>query len=160
MNLATRFRPWLIILPLAVAVAEHGSAQTRLNKPPVTRNPTIVVGPASLTAVSTRPGQVILTWPAVANAERYQIQFGRPGNTVADFIASALVFEGASCMAGSGMPNCVYVDATEPFAKKLPSGSVYPHRVAPGYDSTYWIVAVFADGVTSSPSSPATVRVQ
>jgi hypothetical protein len=133
----------------------------RLPKPPASaRNPTIVAGPTALNATSTRPLTVTLTWPPVANAERYQVLLGNPGNVIADFIFSAFVDQVASCVAGSATPKCVYLDLSQPFRHTGPTGSVYPHRLASGYDFTYRVVAVLPGGVISPPSPAATVTVK
>lgn len=154
----------LILLAIGGGVASLAEAQVA--RPPRTK-PTVIVGPASLAAVSPATAQVTLTWPAVASAERYRLtRIANTGDaevTVAELPASSFVFEGANCVTTSGLPNCVFVDVT----KKRPNDRrpirgeepIYPHAVSSGALYTYRVWAILPGPVVTPPSPPATVRV-
>jgi len=155
---------------LGTGVALPVRGQTPLPRPTITR-PTVIVGPASLGAASTAVGQVSLVWPAVAGAERYRLtrieNTGDAEVTIEELPASAFVFEGATCVAGSSQPNCVYLDMSRlsrgtKVAGTIgnPYGSSYPHNVTSGKLYTYRAWAIYPGPVVSPPSPPATVQVK
>jgi len=163
----------LSLLVLAIGGATSAQGQTRLPKP-VIGTPTVVTAaaaPASLTASSDARAQVTLTWPAVAGADRYRLtrieNTGDPEVIIEELPASAFVFEGATCVAGSGQPNCIYLDmsrlsrGTKPVGTvSNPYGSSYPHNVISGKLYTYRAWALFPGPILSPPSPPATVQVR
>ncbi|MFN0179051.1 MAG: hypothetical protein ACKVZ0_09640 [Gemmatimonadales bacterium] len=144
----------LILAGFSGVAAQHANAQ--LPRAPRT-SPTVIAGPASLTAVSYATAEVTLIWPAVAGAVRYKVTRGAYDyeTTVAEFATTAFVFEGASCVAGSGTPNCVFIHSNSrllasPGSFEVMRGALYNYRV--------W--AIFPGPVLSPPSPWATVRVR
>lgn len=158
--------PLLLILAGSSGVAAQ-LANAQLTRAPRTA-PTVIVGPASLAAVSTVTSQVTLIWPAVAGAERYKVtrirNTGDPEIAVAQYPATVLVFEGANCVAGSGTPNCVFIHANPDYYKQPvsvpPNDGNYNVTVFSRVLYTYRVWAIFPGPVLSPPSPPATVRVR
>jgi hypothetical protein len=153
-------------LPLILAAFSCGAAQlanAQLTRAPRTA-PTVIVGPSSLAAVSTATAQVTLIWPAVPGAESYKVtriqNTGDAEVAVAQYPATGFVFEGASCVAGSSTPNCVFLHPTPDISKQLIANPPGVVRVISGALYTYRVWAIFPGPVVSPPSPPATVRVR
>lgn len=157
------------------ALVLPAQAQTPLPKPVIV-TPTVIVGPSSLSAWSPARGHVMLTWPAVAGAEKYRLtridNTGTPEITIVDAALSWFVFEGATCTAGTSQPTCIFDDAskinTTNNVKNLQSGgdlttvsgTIYPHNVQSGKTYTYRAWAIYPGPVLSPPSPPATTQVK
>ena len=166
-----------IALCALLAVADGAAAQTPLPKPTI-GTPTVIVGPTSLSAWSSARGHVMLTWPAVAGAEKYRLtridNTGTPETTIVEAAFSWFVFEGATCSAGTSQPTCIFDDASKltinnkSAVKSLTGGedivvtegTIYPHTVQTGKLYTYRAWAIFPGPVLSPPSPPATVQVK
>lgn len=165
------------ILSLGAALTVSGAAQTPLPRPVISA-PTVIVGPSSLAAWSDSRAKVSLSWPAVVGAERYRLtridNTGTPEVPILELLATSFTFEGSNCLAGSGFPNCVYVDVSKLSRAThivgntydpadvitTPSGWISPHSVASGALYSYRAWAVFPGPVISPPSPPATVKVK
>lgn len=149
-------------------------AQTPVLERPVLGTPTVIVGPASLSAFSSSKGHVFLSWPAVTGAEKYRItriaNEGDPEITIAEGNTSWFVFEGATCTAGTSQPTCIFDDVSKTGRLKeprpgssdpaQPSGVIYPHEVRSGKLYTYRVWSIFPGSIVSPPSPPATVEVK
>jgi hypothetical protein len=169
----TSFR-LIAVSVLSLVVALNAQAQTPLPKPPINK-PTVLVGPASLSARSMSRGEVYLSWPPVAGAAAYRLtrieNTGDPEATLAVLPATSFSTQRSKCDASWGMPGCVFDDVSRVqawIAGTIPdassatpiNGSIYPHSVTSGKLYTYRVWALFANGVVSPPSPPATVQVQ
>jgi len=152
----------LIRLPL-ILVAAAGTArvaEAQLTKPTQPAL-TVYAAPSSLQAMSTKKAEVTLAWPAVKDATGYRVTrlenvAGATEILIAELPSSAYVFEGSSCVAGSSLPNCAYVDVTR--RRNDPRG--VPHQVTSGALYTYRVWSTFPGPVVSPPSPSATVQVK
>lgn len=167
--------PAIVAIALSLSVTTiSAAAQTPLPKPPINK-PTVVVGPASLTARSMSTGEVYLTWLPVAGAAAYRLtrieNSGDPEATIALLPATSFSSQRTRCDASWGAPACIFDDVSRVqawIAGTIPdassatpiTGSIYPHSVTSGKLYTYRVWALFANGVVSPPSPPATVQVQ
>ena len=153
-----------LALLLTASIAPIAVAQTPLPRTPL-GTPTAVVPPASLTARSDRPASVTLIWPSVVGAKGYRVtrieNTGDNERIIADLAATVPVFEGATCVPGSGTPSCVWIDVTyNPHQLNSQPGYLrYDHLVVSGAVYTYRVRAQFP-GAMSQPSQPATVHVR
>jgi hypothetical protein len=161
----------LSLLVCCVALA----ADAQVPGPKPGSKPTVFVGPASLSAVSGHEALVTLLWPPIAGAERYRItrieNAGDSEATIAELPQSALTNGRSVCVAGSYSPLCVFQDVSKIGSRPVgnlpssgdltsPSGTIYPHGVTSGKVYTYRVWGLFANGVVSPPSPPATVVVK
>ena len=116
-------------------------AQTPVLERPVLGTPTVIVGPASLSAFSSSKGHVFLSWPAVTGAEKYRItriaNEGDPEITIAEGNTSWFVFEGATCtddlQPGPDVVYSVDLDAATTYTIALAPFRV-PQQIRPADD--------------------------
>lgn len=163
----------LVILAV-MAAAQPLAGQTILPKPE-TPALTVYVGPVTLSAWSPTKAHAFLSWPAVTGAIGYRItrieNTGDPEMRIAEGSLSWFVFEGYTCTAATGQPNCIFDDVSkagrlkQPFDLNtinptVPSGVIYPHGVQSGKLYTYRVWSIFPGSIVSPPSPPATVQVK
>lgn len=117
---------------LLLVIAGPVMAQTRLPRTPKPKPTVVPAGPASLTAASKIPGQILLTFPYVQNAERYRVTRSsnapEPEQSIAEGDISLFGFEG---------PNGGYRDA--------PVGLTYTY--------SYKVYAIFVSATGSTTVS-------
>src|SRR5689334_17798465 len=90
--------------------------------------PPTVVGPASLKAMSQHPAEVYVVWPPVPTIpQAYRVtRLDRAGGTeqiIAEGPVTSFGLEGNNCAAGSGFPNCFFID------HKVSTAYLYSYRV-------------------------------
>lgn len=141
-------------LTLATLLLGLGSvaplAAQRLPKPEFTRNPTVLLAPAWVSAY--RPNIIPspylkIEFNSVANAAEYRISRAAddgPETVIFQGTPSTFVYLGSSCVPGSPIPGqvCSYFDRS----------------IKPSVIYTYWVRTIYNGGVASPPSRPATAH--
>lgn len=168
MTISTACNRIALAATIVAALSHPLTAQTILPKPTI-GTPTVIVGPATLTAVSAIKAHVLLTWAPVTGATSYRItrieNTGDAEVTIAEAAVSWFTFEGYNCAAGTGQANCMFDDVSKtgrvkPLGSAPTSGVIYPHDVKSGKLYTYRVWAILPGPVVTPPSPPATVQVK
>ena len=125
---------WILALVLAAGNVAPVWSQTVVTERPPTGTPTVVSAVASLTAIISSKGEILLEWPAATGASEYRVTRtdNSPGDTevtVYQGPPTSFVFEGKECMVTTvknPYKNCVYLD------KGLAKKTLYSYRVWTG----------------------------
>ncbi|MFN0179048.1 MAG: hypothetical protein ACKVZ0_09625 [Gemmatimonadales bacterium] len=112
----------LTVLLVALGAAIASTADAQLTRPPTTK-PTVIAGPATLTAKG-GPATILLTFPGVAGASGFRVtrtnNAGDPETIIFEGGLDKFAFNGAACTVTQG---CAYTDAA------VSRGYLYSYRI-------------------------------
>jgi hypothetical protein len=140
-----RHTTYLTALLLIVCAVMPPAAGAQLTRPPTTR-PTIIAGPATLSAKG-GPATILLVFPGVAGASGFRVtrtnNAGNPETIIAEGTLDKFAFNGAACTVVQG---CAYTDAA----------------VSRGFLYSYRVYSLFSNGsappIVSPPSPVASAQ--
>jgi len=115
-------RRWHPMVLMAFAAALPGAAVAQLTRPPTT-SPTVIVGPASLSATG-GPSAILLTFPAVSGATAYRVT---RTNNAGD--PEKIIYEGTASNPNIGNATCVAPDFCAYSDSAVLRGYLYSYRV-------------------------------
>lgn len=117
-----RHHSYVIEILLVVGCAIPAVAEAQLSRPPTTK-PTVIAGPASLTAKG-NPATILLVFPGVSGAGGFRVtrtnNAGDPETIIFEGALDKFAFNGAVCTVAQG---CAYTDAA------VSRGYLYSYRV-------------------------------
>jgi hypothetical protein len=115
-------RQYLTVILLTLGTAMPSAAEAQLTRPPTTK-PTVIAGPATLTARG-GPATILLLFPGVVGAGGFRVtrtnNAGDPETIIFEGGLDKFSFNGAACNVAQG---CAYTDAA------VSRGYLYSYRV-------------------------------